>query len=1016
MSDHSDATGDPLDRGLAAAFGPGPAHRGALETLADSIGSVPRVLLRDTDAGNEGPLVKPASTEVPDAPGRYELLGEIARGGMGAVLKGRDNDLGRELAVKVLLEQHHGNPALVRRFVEEAQIGGQLQHPGIVPVYELGTFPDRRPYFAMKLVKGRTLAALLSERKGARDDLPRFLGIFEQVAQTVAYAHARGVIHRDLKPSNVMVGSFGEVQVMDWGLAKVLAEGVVADEPGSASPPVEESVIWTVRSGSGEDESQAGSVLGTPAYMAPEQAAGDVARVDRRADVFGLGSILCEILTGQPAYTGFSGNEVFRKAARGHTAAARARLATCEVDTDLVNLACDCLAVEPAERPRDAGAVAGRVTAYLAGVEERLRSAELERAQAEARAVEERRRRRVTLALAAAVLALVLTATVALAISRTLIQREQARSEANFQLARAAVDEMLTRLGEVELAEVPQMEPVRRTMLGKALDFYQKFLAQRGQDRSIRQETGRANLRLGDIEEMLGQYGAAEAAYDRAIDLLGGLAAEQPAAAAVRRDLASARHKLGVMLKKSNRFTEAEKSLREAQRLRAAIVAADPDNTADQHDATATAYQLGTVLARLGRVKEVEAAYAAAIDAERQRAAAHPDRPGYARELGRYLNNRGILQRSNRADQKAAEASFREALDLQKPLAEKSPTVAGLQWERARTTNNLAATLINTQGAAQAIPVFREALGSLKRLADDYPSVPDYQNELAIVAFNLGEALTREAGHRHAETKDETAAAPLIALAAGQFDDAITIYRRLIQPERFPHRPGFTLRLAQAEIRRAILADKSGKLAEAEPLFREAVQFLNALAAQYPQVPEYRSELGAALRNLATNQFLAHRAAEASRLLDAAISHLRVALRSNPMDPFYRKSLLDTFAELNTVLAAQSDHAATARAAETLMQLLPDEPRAVYESARLLATSAALAASAKDIPEAERGAIVRARAELALKRLQQAVKDGLNLAPEALDAPAFGAIRAQSPESLEVLRKTLEARANPRAG
>src|SRR5262249_26012042 len=133
---------------------------------------------------------------------------------------------------------------------EEAQIGGQLQHPGIVPVYELGTFPDRRPYFAMKLVKGRTLAALLRERNDPHDDLPRFLGIFEQVAQTVAYAHARGVIHRDLKPSNVMVGSFGEVQVMDWGLAKVLAEGGIADEQERASPPVEESVIRTLRSGS----------------------------------------------------------------------------------------------------------------------------------------------------------------------------------------------------------------------------------------------------------------------------------------------------------------------------------------------------------------------------------------------------------------------------------------------------------------------------------------------------------------------------------------------------------------------------------------------------------------------------------------------------------------------------------------------------------------------------------------------------------------------------------------------
>jgi serine/threonine-protein kinase len=381
-----------------------------LETLADSLGGVPCVLLADTHPDDSGvAVIKPASSEMP-APGergdRYLFFGEIARGGMGAILKGRDADLGRDLAVKVLLEEHRGKPDLARRFVEEAQIGGQLQHPGIVPVYELGTFADCRPYFTMKLVKGRTLAVLLSERKDPRDDLARFLAIFEQVAQTVAYAHARGVIHRDLKPSNVMVGSFGEVQLMDWGLAKVLKEGGAIDDARSASPPVELSVIRTVRTGSGGDESQAGSVLGTPSYMAPEQASGDIQLVDRRADVFGLGSILCEILTGQPAYIGRSYNEVFRQALRGDTSDAHARLAGCGADADLVALAGNCLAAEPADRPSDAAAVAGRITAYMAGVQEKLRTAERERAVAETRAVEERRRRKLQVGLAAAVLAL----------------------------------------------------------------------------------------------------------------------------------------------------------------------------------------------------------------------------------------------------------------------------------------------------------------------------------------------------------------------------------------------------------------------------------------------------------------------------------------------------------------------------------------------------------------------------------------------------------------------------------
>ena len=239
-----------------------------------------RIFLPDTDAGaTEHALVDPSSSEMPPASDRsvrVQLLGEIARGGMGVVLKGRDPDLGRDIAVKVLLEAHKENADLVRRFVEEAQIGGQLQHPGIVPMYELGVFGDGRPYFTMKLVKGQTLAELLAERDGPEDDLPRFLGIFEQICQTMAYAHARDVIHRDLKPSNVMVGSFGEVQVMDWGLAKVLPRGGVVDDAAAGKVPAHGTVIATARSFPIRTCPRPAVVMGTPAYMAPEQARGEV--------------------------------------------------------------------------------------------------------------------------------------------------------------------------------------------------------------------------------------------------------------------------------------------------------------------------------------------------------------------------------------------------------------------------------------------------------------------------------------------------------------------------------------------------------------------------------------------------------------------------------------------------------------------------------------------------------------------------------------------------------------------
>ena len=365
-------------------------HGSERTALKNAIGDGPSVLLRDTESELESPFVRPSSPEMPADNGRYQIVGEIGRGGMGAVFKGRDPDLGRDLAVKVLREEYHDDPEMTRRFVEEAQIGGQLQHPGIVPVYELGSFGDRRPYFTMKLVKGRTLAALLKERTDPARDLPRFLGIFEQVCQPMAYAHARGVIHRDLKPSNVMVGAFGEVQVMDWGLAKVLPQGGAADESRPPLDDTEISVIHTVITGSAAGESQPGSVLGTPAYMSPEQARGDMKAIDERADVFGLGSILCEILTGQPAYAGSTSRANLRMAMHGETADALRRLEGCGTDAELIGLAGACLAVEPHNRPRQAGEIVRGLIAYMAGVQERLRAAELARAAEAARADEAR--------------------------------------------------------------------------------------------------------------------------------------------------------------------------------------------------------------------------------------------------------------------------------------------------------------------------------------------------------------------------------------------------------------------------------------------------------------------------------------------------------------------------------------------------------------------------------------------------------------------------------------------------
>ncbi|MEO1528085.1 MAG: protein kinase, partial [Planctomycetota bacterium] len=421
-----------LNAGLAATFCEesavvvGNTNHSVLKSMSATLAEVPRVSLREPKKEGDEPIQRPSSPEIPNQPSdsRYQLHGEIARGGMGAVLRGRDTDLGRDLAVKVLLDAHKDKPEVVQRFIEEAQIGGQLQHPGIAPVYELGQFADERPFFSMKLVKGDTLSKLLLDREDPATDRSKLIGIFEQVCQTMAYAHSRGVIHRDLKPANIMVGAFGEVQVMDWGLAKVLPAGGVADEKATRKKLNGETMIQTMRSlgsdapgsiGSSGSETQEGSVMGTPAYMPPEQALGEIDLLDQRADVFGLGAILAEILTGQPPYVAEDGTQIYRMASRGKLGDCFTRLDECGADDELITLAKQCLEVEPGDRLKDANALADQVTGYLESVETKLRESEVERAGEAARVVEQRKRFRVTLGLSAAALTILLAGIVATA-------------------------------------------------------------------------------------------------------------------------------------------------------------------------------------------------------------------------------------------------------------------------------------------------------------------------------------------------------------------------------------------------------------------------------------------------------------------------------------------------------------------------------------------------------------------------------------------------------------------------
>lgn len=324
---------------------------------------------------------------------RYVVDREIARGGMGAVVRAVDSDIRREVAVKYMLSD--GDAAQKARFIEEAQITGQLEHPNIVPIHELGVDAERRLFFAMKMVKGRSLAQVLDElRKNPVNaekkwSLARLLTIMTNICYALSYAHSRGVIHRDLKPANIMLGDFGETYVMDWGLAKVVG----CETPPIAAPPEPASPSeFTIRtkgkspsassigkpnddgSGSGTGSSsskvstsrelegeltQEGAVLGTPAYMAPEQARGETASLDNRSDIYSLGAILYEMLTLlSPVEKGGGPMAMLVRVANGEIqppeTRAPDRAKAGKIPKELAAVAMKALALKPADRYQSA--------------------------------------------------------------------------------------------------------------------------------------------------------------------------------------------------------------------------------------------------------------------------------------------------------------------------------------------------------------------------------------------------------------------------------------------------------------------------------------------------------------------------------------------------------------------------------------------------------------------------------------------------------------------------------------
>lgn len=291
---------------------------------------------------------------------RYTFVRALGVGGMGEVALVRDERIGREVALKILADDRDGDVELRGRFVREARIQARLEHPGLVPVYDLAEPDGTEPaWFTMRRVRGTTLHDVLSRSKGAEESTrfgrTRLLAIFVQMCRAIDFAHSRGVVHRDLKPANVMIGEFGEVYVLDWGVAKLVERPANATHPGTSDIPDDDL-----------DETREGSSLGSPGYMSPEQALGD-AEVGPASDVYALGCILFEILTHERINTGASSRERITQTIEGVDARIARRFSDRTVSPELEALCVEATHVDAAQRLQSAGRLADRVEEFLEG-------------------------------------------------------------------------------------------------------------------------------------------------------------------------------------------------------------------------------------------------------------------------------------------------------------------------------------------------------------------------------------------------------------------------------------------------------------------------------------------------------------------------------------------------------------------------------------------------------------------------------------------------------------------------
>jgi serine/threonine protein kinase/tetratricopeptide (TPR) repeat protein len=762
--------------------------------------------------------------------GPYKLMEEIGEGGMGLVFVAeQQRPVRRKVALKVI-KPGMDTRQVVARFEAERQALALMDHPNIARVLDGGETERGRPYFVMELVKGVPITEYCDQNQVP---VRARLGLFLDVCRAVQHAHQKGIIHRDIKPSNVLVMSQDGtpvVKVIDFGVAKAIGHQLT------------DKTIYT----------QFSQLVGTPLYMSPEQAGHSGIDVDTRTDIYALGVLLFELLTGTTPFDkerlkGVDYDEIRRIIREEEPPRPSTRLSTLgqaaatvstrrKSDprrlTQMVRGELDWIVMKALEKDRSrryetASALAADVQRYLADepVQARPPSAGYRLGKL--------LRRHKGPVLAASLLLLALLAGIA-GTTYGMLRAEDRRAEAEAARDRTwqALDAMTSTITGDSLTTQKEISAEQKKFLAEVLTSYRELAGVKAYDEPARARTAKAALRVGLIEYRLGHTQEGVAAFRQAKGGYAGLAADFPAVPDYRYGLAVSQNNLGNMVRALGQRREAEQQFRQALALLERLAADFPAVPDYRRQLAASHHNLGLLLADLGRRPEAERHFRQAVALDERLADHFPAVPDYRHQLAGSHDNLGNLL-AGLGKRREAEEHYRRALALWKRLAEDFPAVPDYRHQLAGSRSGLGILLRALGQWHEAEQQYRQALAVDERLADVFPAIPAYRRQLAGSHNNLGVLLADLGRRREAEQHHRRA----LALDEKLAND-------------FPNEPAYRHWLAKSHNNLGLALANLGKRREAEQQYRQVLALLERLAADFPTVPDYRRQLVGSHNNL----------------------------------------------------------------------------------------------------------------------------------------------------------------------